>query len=110
MRVGCCNSPIADHYLLAMLPQLLLIVTLLLSVDCDAPPNQKESLIALYNNTAGPFWYVQTNWNFSTDPCTSRWFGVYCNLLNSTVTSISLDSNNLTGVLPDLQLPQLAVL
>ena len=88
-------------------PVLLLFFALLLSVDCSLPAYEKESLISLYNATGGTFWTDSTNWNVSTDPCTSLWFGVECGTLNETVKSLNLAENNLTGYLPDLQLPSL---
>ena len=68
------------------------------------PPEQRDSLAALYGSTNGNFWF--TKWNISSDPCTDGWFGVLCDA-SKNVTDISLSGNNLTGILPDLRLPAL---
>ena len=72
------------------------------------PQDQKDSLLALNAAAGGPFWY--TLWNTSTDPCTSLWHGVTCDTFNGNVTHLDLNSNNLTGSLPDLYLPLLSIL
>ena len=92
------------------LRQLLLLLALLLSVACLLPQSQKDSLLALFNATAGPYWTNKANWNTAADACTAPWFGVSCGPLNDTVTKLTLPSNNLTGLLPDLQLPSLTFL
>ena len=66
---------------------------------------QKDSLLSLFSATGGPYWINKDNWNVTTDPCT--WHGVACNASTGDVTQIFLNSNNLTGSLPDLQLPAL---
>ena len=87
---------------------LLLCLTWLLPVACLLSPDQKDSLIALYNATGGPSWSPH-QWNLSSDPCTvPKWHGVVCN--GSDVQSITLVFNNLGGFLPDLQLPALTYL
>ena len=78
----------------AMPPLLLLLFALVLSVGCSLPLAQKESLIALYNATGGPFWINNANWNFSTDPCTPNWNGVPCDSSNGNVTDLTLPNNN----------------
>jgi hypothetical protein len=90
-----------------MSPLLPLFVALLLSADCATPQYQKDSLLALYSSAGGPFWV--NIWNISTDPCDdpSLWFGVGCNAARNSVTFLDVSNNNLTGSLPDLQLPDL---
>ena len=90
---------------MVMTPWLVLFLALM-SVTC-LPMSQKESLVALYNSTGGPFWTNNTNWITSTDPCAPLWFGVTCDASKANVISLSLPSNNMTGSLPDLQLPAL---
>ena len=66
---------------------------------------QRTSLLALHGATGGPFWF--TKWNLAApDPCVS-WFGVSCNIPGDSVVGLALPSNNLTGTLPDLLLPNL---
>ena len=83
---------------------------LLFVVVCTLPQFQKDSLLALYDSTGGPFWATNTNWNTATDPCTAAWFGVSCDDSNTNVKALRLSFNNLTGSLPDLQLPALTIL
>ena len=90
--------------------RLLLFPFLFLCVACMLPEERRESLIALYNATGGPFWTNKANWNTS-DPCaTPTWFGVSCDAFNDSITGLSLLANNMTGSLPDLQLPSLITL
>ncbi|MGB1308693.1 MAG: leucine-rich repeat domain-containing protein, partial [Oceanihabitans sp.] len=65
----------------------------------EAPSNNSDyaALVALYNSTNGDNWTTNTNWLDDTKPL-NTWYGV--TLTNNRVTSISLGSNNLTGVLP----------
>ena len=97
-----------------MSPLLPFFVGLLLSVDCT-PQYQKDSLMAFYIATGGPFWLNTIGndhkWDNSTDPCeTPLWFGVGCGFGSNTVISLELIENNLTGSLTDLQLPDLTLL
>lgn len=60
---------------------------------------EKEALIALYKSTDGKNWNNNTGWkNQNTDPCTDRWFGIYCQ--NGHVTYLALPYNSLYGKLP----------
>ena len=67
------------------------------------PGYQKQSLESLRAVTGGDDWIDK--WNTMDDPC--GWKGVSCNSDNSTVLSLILPSNNLTGTLPNLLLPDL---
>jgi hypothetical protein len=93
-----------------MRPLLLCFVALLFSVDCLTLPDQKTSLVGLYNATGGPFWTNQ--WDVLTDPCDPglKWFGVSCDSSGQKVVALDLYFNNLTGSLTDLQLPDLVTL
>jgi hypothetical protein len=72
------------------------------------PPQERASLIALYNSTDGDNWYE--NWGWKTPPLAgdcfalpgteNTWRGITCDPGNTTVQSISLGSNNLNGFLP----------
>ena len=95
---------VSSSFFLAMRPVLLCLAALLLSVDCSLLPEQKTSLIALYNATGGPFW--THTWDLLTDPCDDSWYGVSCEYyLRNSVVDLNLNINNLTGSLPDLELP-----
>ena len=82
---------------------------LLLVVDVYlVPVYEKDSLEALYNATSGDSWI--SKWDLKSDPCsTTPWFGISCgsNGLDSFIERINLQSNNLSGTLPDLKLPGL---
>jgi hypothetical protein len=93
-----------------MRARLLLFLALLASVACLLPPGQKASLLALFDATGGPYWSNNINWSPSSDPCAASWSGVVCDGSGGNVLSIFLSSNNLTGSLPDLDLPALSVM
>ena len=82
------------------------VLLLVMQVVYSLPYQQKQSLLDLYVFTNGDSWFRP--WNLSTDPCTGEWAGVVCS--NNNVIQLSLGSNNLTGSLPDLQLPELTSL
>ena len=106
-QAGDTDFFLATLFFFSMQPVLLFVVALLLSVDCSLPPDQKNSLIDLYDATGGAFW--TTKWNISTDdPCDPPWFGVACDSLNLNVVDLDLPQNNLVGSLPDLLLPALS--
>jgi Leucine-rich repeat (LRR) protein len=69
-------------------------------IDCTAvveiPEAECEALTALYTDTNGDQWTYTTNWFTNLQP--SSWYGV--TVSNGHVNSLSLASNNLTGVLP----------
>jgi len=72
-----------------------------------------RGLIELYQFTNGENWINNEGWKEgfegeSCDPCNymgSTWYGITCE--NNRVTQIKLDNNNLTGVIPNLQVPEL---
>ncbi|EDN71293.1 protein kinase-like protein [Beggiatoa sp. PS] len=70
--------------------------------DCAAVTEistaQCEALIGLYNNTDGPNWRNQEGWLQNNTPCS--WYGITCS--DGTVTQLQLQSNNLTGIIPEL--------
>jgi hypothetical protein len=55
------------------------------------------ALVALYHSTNGESWTEHTNWLQPGQPVSS-WHGIH--VLDTIVDRISLDQNNLTGVLP----------
>ncbi|MCP4091445.1 MAG: hypothetical protein GY746_16895, partial [Gammaproteobacteria bacterium] len=72
--------------------------------QADIPVAECNTLVDLYNATDGPNW--DEGWNLTNTPCS--WHGVTCSTGSpGHVTILSLISNNLTGTLPDLALPNL---
>ena len=69
-------------------------------ISAKAQTLQADStaLVNLYNNTSGPAWVNKTNW-LSAAPL-KLWHGV--TVSGGRVTSVSLPSNGLSGVLPGL--------
>lgn len=71
------------------------------SFDCSAQTSisaaECEALVVLYNSTDGDNWTTRTGWLANNTPC--AWFGVQC-FFGSSITSISLCSNALTGSIP----------
>lgn len=58
---------------------------------------EREALIALYNETGGDNWTDNTNW--CSDKPLNEWFGV--EFWNGHVRSLSLYNNNLAGTIPE---------
>ena len=58
---------------------------------------ERETLIALYNETGGDNWTDNTNW--CSDKPLNEWFGV--EFWNGHVRSLSLYNNNLAGTIPE---------
>ena len=65
--------------------------------DATIRAAEREALVALYNSTDGGNWTNNTGWLLSDDHCS--WSGVDC-LGGGRVTTVNLDSNNLTGSIP----------
>ena len=65
-------------------------------------------MIALYNSTNGDNWNGNSCWKtppldvdgFAMPGTENTWYGVYCDAGNTTVNSIILVANHLTGVIP----------
>jgi hypothetical protein len=65
------------------------------------PASQRAVLVAIYNQTNGPNWYLPTNWlGAAGTECT--WSGVVCDAGQNNVVAIDLRAHNLTGTLPAL--------
>lgn len=58
-------------------------------VECDA-------LVAIYNNTGGDNWFVNTNWLQTNTPC--DWYAITCT--SGHVTKIDFWENSIVGQLP----------
>jgi len=65
----------------------------------EIPKAQCDTLVALYDNTAGDNWTTNDGWLKNNTPCT--WHGIICNG-DGNVTNISLYSNQLSGTIPEL--------
>lgn len=80
------------------------------ATDCtkaDVSEAECRSLLELYNKTNGAAWSNKSGWN--TDDIVCTWHGIYCkketNSPKQTVFNIVLTTNNLSGSLPNLDLP-----
>jgi len=107
-----------------------LLLTLLSGLTMTAPPRahaqtfscnnvteipiaECNELVTLYNSTGGANWKNNTGWLTTNTPCS--WFGIICN--GGQVSKIELGDdgnnsdnnfgNNLTGIIPNLNLPNL---
>src|SRR6218665_443203 len=84
------------------------LASLATTVQAALPPTQHQDLVDLYNASNGPAWTNNSNW-LTGDPCTNGWFGVACDLGETTVVRIDLPGNALSGslsgldALPDLE-------
>ena len=85
------------------------------------PASEREALIAIYNQTNGGAWGLNTNW-CTTYPCPTEsptfsapgtecfdqtqtgtgWYGVGCDDEKAHVVSINLSANHLAGALPSI--------
>ena len=87
-----------------LIKRIFLIIPVLFALaasvaEAAIPAAERQVLIAIYNGTGGAGWTTSTNWNGAAGTeCT--WFGVICDGGQTTVTSIDLNTNNLTGSLP----------
>jgi len=76
------------------------------SLDCatasniNVPVIECQALLEFYDSTNGSWWTDNTNRDTDTDVCT--WYGILCEevLWQDRVTSISMASNWLNGILP----------
>jgi len=79
---------------------LLAIISLTpMGASAVLPQSEKDALVSLYNATGGASWTDQANWN-TGDPWDNNWYGITCNVGNTSVVEIDLYNNNLSGTLP----------
>ncbi|WP_353572728.1 hypothetical protein [Candidatus Albibeggiatoa sp. nov. BB20] len=65
----------------------------------EIPQSECEVLVNIYDDLGGDNWTNNVGWKQTNNPCTS-WYNLGCK--NGHVTDIALESNNLSGVIPDL--------
>ena len=94
MTLGMALLLIAALFLIAWSP------TKAESSNQPASANVLEALSTLYTTTGGAGWEVKTNWfgAETADPCTGRWYGVYC--IFGSVLRVELNTNRMVGTLP----------
>jgi len=71
----------------------------------EIPIAECQELLNLFHSTNGTNWRNKTGWNQNNTPCS--WAGITC--AGGHVTEINLSGNNLSGSLPNLNLPSLQV-
>ena len=74
------------------------------STEIVFPEHEYNFLKEIYENTNGPEWFDNTNWNFSNrtlyNPCLQNWYGLLVQCApegQSGVIAMYLGSNNLVG-------------
>lgn len=80
---------------------VLFSVFLVANVRCYVSIQERECLVNFYNANNGNNWVRNNNW-LSGDPCVDRWYGITCDNMKSVVTNVRLASNNLNGTMPDI--------
>ena len=69
-----------------------------MSSTTEQQQHERVILQEFYNHTNGTGWFHNHNWTKPISHCC--WYGVVCNLTTGLVNEIDLDFNNLTGHLP----------
>lgn len=68
---------------------LLLLLSLASLAAAALPESQVQALWDLYHSTNGQYWenqlYRESFWTPGEDACFMQWFGVTCDVTNSTV-------------------------
>jgi hypothetical protein len=82
---------------------LALFAIAITQAPSDVPLSERRVLLELYASTGGDRWSDRTGWNTTKPVC--EWYGVSCDFLDGDATrpvvaGLSLDLNNLDGVLP----------
>lgn len=96
------GQKIRGKYLLLLLFWLINL-DVLAATDClvqtDIPQSQCQTLVDIYNSTGGASWNdsPSNNWNVTNTPCS--WTGVTCNSGN--VTIVNRSGKNLVGSIPN---------
>jgi Leucine-rich repeat (LRR) protein len=75
------------------------------TASADISPDERQSLIALYQQTDGDRWRINTGWKepplapdgFAMPGTENHWYGVTCNAANTRVTALRLPRQGITG-------------
>ncbi len=69
------------------------------SAHAAIPQTERDALVAFYNSTNGPVWAAWTKWlDAPGTECT--WTGVKCDAAETTVISLELPENHISGSIP----------
>ncbi|MEN6560320.1 MAG: fibronectin type III domain-containing protein [Acidobacteriota bacterium] len=87
---------------------LFALLALTSALEGAIPASERQALIAFYNATGGDSWGTNSGWKtppldadgFAMPGTENTWYGVTVGASNTTVTGISLPTNNLIGSLP----------
>jgi len=75
----------------------------------EIPQTECQELVTFYNSTNGASWsdtgWADRQWLTTNRPC--DWYGISCE--DGHVTGIYINRNNLNGILPNLNLPNLTI-
>jgi len=75
-------------------------------VNATIPNSERIALIALWSSTHGSDWYDSAGWRtgalFGAPGTECGWYGVECDAFGAHVVALNLDTNNLTGTLPEI--------
>lgn len=69
-------------------------------IHSAVPQAERDALVALYNSTDGDNWDINYNW-LKGDPCGNNWYGIICDLGDTTVYELDVSNNNLVKSLPN---------
>jgi Leucine-rich repeat (LRR) protein len=83
-------------YLIAITVFVFIVFSVAPELKAQVPVSDSLALVALYDSTDGPDWSVNSNW-LTAQPV-SDWYGII--VTSGRVSSIVLNSNNLSGSLP----------
>jgi Leucine-rich repeat (LRR) protein len=80
---------------------ILILVPLASLIYGVIPDQEREALVALYNSTNGANWNINISW-LEAKGTEGTWYGVTVENIGGTdhITQISLDNNNLNGIIP----------
>ena len=77
-----------------------LCVFLFSFVTSDVSVADKLTVSDFYYATNGPLWLNKNNW-LRGDPCTSKWFGITCDVRNVKITQMTFYDNKISVTLPN---------